>query len=367
MSNKIKSKRYVGVYHYKGIKGKCFYINYKLRGRTKWEKIGWDYEGYTEKTAQRIRGDRIRDINHGAELDTGKRDMTFAEAFQSYIEWSAAHNKPGTRSDLSRYNNHLKHLGNTLLSHISVADLEKLKMKLLKGGLAPATTQLCMDIIKKVYNKMILFDRYTGDNPVKRVQTITTNNTRSRFFSHEEADALLGYLVNVDETLFKQTAISLFAGLRRSEILRLRGMDVDLDRRLLHIVGFKSSGKAKERWVAICDELYEIIKDISVQPQDKVFVRYQKRKFENAIKDLGFNDNVEDRLHRASFHTLRHTFASWLAMDRVDLLTIMELLGHSDLKMTMRYAHLMPDMKKDAVMEMGRSFQRSRSKLKVVK
>ena len=52
---------------------------------------------------------------------------------------------------------------------------------------------------------------------------------------------------------------------------------------------------------------------------------------------------------RANFHTLRHTVASHLAMSRVDLNTIRELLGHKSLEMTMRYAHLSRDHKSRAV------------------
>ena len=51
----------------------------------------------------------------------------------------------------------------------------------------------------------------------------------------------------------------------------------------------------------------------------------------------------------ATFHTLRHTFASHLAMSVVDLNTIRELLGHRSLEMTMRYAHLSRDHKSRAV------------------
>ena len=50
------------------------------------------------------------------------------------------------------------------------------------------------------------------------------------------------------------------------------------------------------------------------------------------------------------WHRLRHTFASHLATRGVSLQAIQELLGHANLKMTMRYAHLMPQVKRDAVL-----------------
>ena len=56
------------------------------------------------------------------------------------------------------------------------------------------------------------------------------------------------------------------------------------------------------------------------------------------------------------FHDLRHTFASWLVMDGASLMEIKELLGHHDITMTMRYAHLAPDRLRDAVGRLDRVF-----------
>jgi integrase len=71
--------------------------------------------------------------------------------------------------------------------------------------------------------------------------------------------------------------------------------------------------------------------------------------FPRSVKTLGFNENVTDDRQKVVFHTLRHTFASWLAIDGVPLYTISKLMGHSSIEMTMRYAHLCPDSKRDAV------------------
>ncbi len=55
------------------------------------------------------------------------------------------------------------------------------------------------------------------------------------------------------------------------------------------------------------------------------------------------------KIFDARFHDLRHTFGSHLVMKGVDLKTVQELLGHHDIKMTMRYAHLAPEHKKQAI------------------
>jgi site-specific recombinase XerD len=60
-------------------------------------------------------------------------------------------------------------------------------------------------------------------------------------------------------------------------------------------------------------------------------------------------DLRKSKIHDFKFHDLRHTFASHLVMEGVDLVTVKELLGHKDVKMTLRYAHLAPAHKVKAV------------------
>jgi integrase len=54
------------------------------------------------------------------------------------------------------------------------------------------------------------------------------------------------------------------------------------------------------------------------------------------------------------FHDLRHAFASWLVMRQMDMRTVLELLGHRDIRMTMRYSHLAPDHVRHAVQVLDR-------------
>lgn len=74
----------------------------------------------------------------------------------------------------------------------------------------------------------------------------------------------------------------------------------------------------------------------------KIFKEIAPKTFYRAVDKSGLNQNVTDRRQRVVFHTLRHTFASWLVQKGVHLSTIGQLLGHTSMKMTMRYAHLDP-------------------------
>jgi len=79
--------------------------------------------------------------------------------------------------------------------------------------------------------------------------------------------------------------------------------------------------------------------------------------FREVVDSLGFNKGIEDNRQRVTFHTLRHTFASWLALQGESLMTIRELLGHKSFEMTKRYAHLVPDEKRKAALRLEEAFK----------
>ena len=88
--------------------------------------------------------------------------------------------------------------------------------------------------------------------------------------------------------------------------------------------------------------------------------------FDRVVNALGLNEGKTDPQNRVVFHTLRHTFASWLAIQGTPLHVIKELLGHKTLKMTERYSHLMPDVKKRAVQALEGAFREANSQGKVM-
>jgi site-specific recombinase XerD len=80
--------------------------------------------------------------------------------------------------------------------------------------------------------------------------------------------------------------------------------------------------------------------------------------FARSVDRLGLNAEVTDRRQMITFHSLRHSFASWLALQGESLVVIRELMGHKSFEMTKRYAHLIPDRKRKATLNLEKVFNK---------
>lgn len=376
----IKAKRYTGVYSrvsegertFKDKPDVCWYVTYKKDSRLVWEKVGWASEGYTPKLAAQIRGERVRMIRHGQELPREKAKVPrFSDMADLYLEWAKENKR--SRNDKGRYENHLKEpLGGKRLNEISSFDLERLKSKLLGKGLAPATVKHCLVLVREIFNKAREWGKYQGEHPLKGVKMPTLSNQRERFLSHEEADKLLNELKNVSKSCHDHALLALHCGLRAGEIFDIRGQDLDFQNGIIRIMDPKNDTSRAAYMTEAVKELLK--KRLPENLNDLIFKdRWHGEEmerisptFQRAVAKLGFNKNVEDPRQKVVFHTLRHTFASWLAIQGTPILTIKELLGHKSLAMTERYSHLTPDVKRAATLALETGFNESRNGGKVI-
>ncbi|MGD0232134.1 MAG: site-specific integrase [Syntrophorhabdales bacterium] len=194
----------------------------------------------------------------------------------------------------------------------------------------------------------------------------TVKNSRERFLSYEQADMLLTEIRIRSQTTYEIALLSLHCGLRASEILNLKGKDIDLEHGIIHIRDPKNSQARTANMTYAVREIFEgrmpesheeyVFKD----KRHKEKIKQVSQAFVKAVDAVGLNQGVTDRLQKITFHTLRHTFASWLALQGESLLTIADLLGHKTLAMVKRYAHLMPDEKKQATLRLEKAFDESK-------
>ena len=375
--NRVALKRFKGVYFrestsakWRGKPDRCYWILFTnaRTGKKQWEKCGWASEGWTPEAAQLRRGSALEEDRAGdykPKKEREKEMLTFGELANKYIEWAKG-SKKSWRDDAQRYDKHLKpDLSRKPLKAIMTLQLEKLKRDLDKKDLAPATIKHCLVLVRQMYNKAIAWGLYEGTNPVKQVKLPKVNNRRIRFLSYKEADLLLKKLLKHSSVLYDQAVLSIQCGLRFGEIANLIGSDLNFVNDTIHI----RDPKGHSRDTYMTNEVKEILsKRNPANPSEYIFPDNKGNRqhevsntFGRIVDNLGFNQGITHRKDKVVFHTLRHTFASWLAMQGTPIFTIKELMGHKSIEMTMRYAHLIPDQKKEAVKELESKFNSAKS------
>ncbi len=205
-----------------------------------------------------------------------------------------------------------------------------------------------MAAIKHMFTKAVEWDMVEEDllKRVRKVKQLKKNNRRLRYLSKEECQALVnacnGYLKSIVLT-------ALNTGMRRGELLSLKWDNVDLKHGFI-LLEQEDTKNGERREIPINDTLRWTLEalprrldggNVFFNPETDKPYQTLSAAFIKACKKAGIQD--------FRFHDLRHTFASILVMAGKDLTTVKELLGHRTLAMTLRYAHLAPSHKVQAV------------------
>jgi integrase len=352
-----------------GVPDVCFDISYKVDGKKVWEKVGWKSQGYTPELVRQIRNERIITIQHGDELPQQKQKSPyFKDIAMKYLEWASENKARQGRDDSYLYKKHLsRYFDNKRLQDISPFDLERMKSDLTKIGLSPASVKHCLVLFRQIINKAIAWRMFEGQNPVKEVKLPIVQNQRERFLKHEEAYLLLNELAKVKSSdLHDMALLSLHCGLRASEIFKLKGQDLDFDNGIINVSDTKNKLARKAYMTAAVRDILQKRKSVSLDElifkdkRNNNTITAISQKFRIIVNKLGFNKGITDPRHKVYFHTLRHTFASWLAIEGTPLYTIAQLMGHKSIAMSERYSHLSPDHKKQAISSLENVIQKKK-------
>jgi len=354
----------------------CYDISYKADGKKVWEKVGWASEGYSAKLAAQVRAERMRTLRHGEEVipiqKRRKLRKTLNDVASKYFEWQGENGKPRAYTDERAYNKHIKDgLGRKVLSEIHPFLLEKFKSELKEKGLAPATIRDILGLIRVIFNAARRWGLYEHNNPCVQVHMPKVSNERVRFLSPEEARSLLEELKKRSHITYEMAFISLHAGLRFSEIARLRAKDIDMQNGMIYITQSKN-GRA--RMVPMTDALKELFRNRNLQEPESLLFTDRKgqvlksvsRTFDRTVEFLKLNEGIQDRRQKLIFHSLRHSCASWLVQAGVPLYTVAKILGHSSIKMVERYAHLSPEGQQAALKELEGKIWNGTPKAKLI-
>lgn len=243
-------------------------------------------------------------------------------------------------------------LGHLKLDAITTRKIERLKAKLMTRGLNPKTVNNAIGVLGKCLrwaHEIELLDS------VPKIRKLKAPPTKFDFLTFDEADKLLK-AAEYNPEWHAMIFIALRTGLRFGELSELRWSDIDLTNGVLMVsrshsrghTGPPKSGKFRE--IQLSDQTIEFLKQHRHLKGELVFCKDDGGRHIHRRADVALKRCCKyAELRPIGWHTLRHTFASHLVMRGARLKEVQELLGHSTIEMTMRYSHLTPDVKRDAV------------------
>jgi len=320
-----------------------------------------------------------RDPKAALKVEEGTTTPTLAHYLEhTYGPWLKANRKTGAELVARIKACFFDDFGSTALDGITAWNMEKWRKARLQSGRTAATVNRDLSALKAALHRAVdweLIDR----NPLDKVKPAKVDTAGVvRFLSGDEEQRLRRALAERDtrlragrergndwrrqrrreampvlgsygDHLTPMVLVSINTGLRRGELFGLRWADVDLDRCNLTVRG-SGAKSGKTRHIPLNAEAVDVLKTWQQQTSSEglVFQGRTGAAFTNTKK--AWAKLLEDaRIAAFRWHDLRHHFASRLVMAGVDLNTVRELLGHSDLSMTLRYAHLAPEHKAAAV------------------
>lgn len=374
-------------------RGENWYIDFTFKGQRIRESIGPSRKG-----AEKVIAKKKAEIAENKFLDV-RRDpdpIKFHDFGKEYLQWARANKKPSSWDrELSTMRRLDKEFEGKILQEITTWQIEKWKakrkeaikkpdavigsckrkgrdgiekevwyveftsprgpkgrrrfktkeeaegyLKRLQTPVRPATVNRELSLLKHMFSKAIEWGK-CKENPAKKVKKLKGEVKRVRFLMPDEVQILLSSCADYLKPI---VTVAVHTGMRKGELLGLKWEQVNFEQGIITLHDTKNS---ERRDIPMDETVKTVLKGMEKKrdhvfcnEEGETFVRLQ-RSFEAALKKSGIED--------FRFHDLRHTFASNLVMGGEDLNTVRELLGHKDLTMTLRYAHLAPNHKTRAV------------------
>ena len=371
---------------------KVFRVYYRHKGKPKFSTLGvWG--SITLEQARNLATSQLGDAAKGVDLVEHKRTATQQEkrdhllVLKTFIEeryepWATASLKWG-HQPVTLVRRRFSWLLTKPMNKITVGEITKWQSQEVKRGKSPATVNRVLAALRGVLTKAVDHG-LLGHNPIAKVKNLKeTDEKRIRYLTEPEEtrlrkalrdrndekiegrlsgnrfrvqrhypkmDEISGYADHIEPLVL----LAMNTGMRRGELFLLTWNNIDFGNKVL-TVSAATAKSSKTRHMPLNVEAMEVLETLHSpnacglvfpNPQTGLPMVTIKTAWGHLMSETGIND--------FRFHDLRHHFASQLVMAGVDLNTVRELLGHASLEMTLRYAHLAPEHKAQAVALLNR-------------
>lgn len=289
------------------------------------------------------------------EIFDSKTSIPFSELAKQWLELHSKPHKAPKSYVKDRgviFNYLIPHFGDQPSHRITHKQVQEYLVNRLKSGclktkreVSPNTVNRELEIIRKMFNDGVKWGFLTK-NPCQAIKKFKEAPRKIDYLTENEVKGLLIHCQPKDRALF---AMAVYTGMRFGELTNLRRENVDLKNKIVTVeIGSAERATTKSgkiRYIPIATSLLPILKQQMAVSGPLVFPsklggdlrRTEVTKaYDSALKKAGVTRHIR-------FHDLRHTFASHFVMRGGDMMSLKEILGHSDLQMVQRYAHLAPD------------------------
>lgn len=329
----------MGVYQ----RGGSWYLDFFYDGKRYCESVG----PVNRTVAKEKLIIRKREVIQGT-YKPKRAEILFEKFREQYLTYCKSNKMP---SSAQRDENSLKHLQRVFdgkrLSDISPFLIEKFKTMRKEEGAKPATINHELACLRHLFTMAVKWGK-AATNPGKEVKKLKEPEGKDRILTDEEEVRLLQCVRSGAKSKHLEAIIitALNTGMRKGEILGLKWENVDFKAGYI-IVERTKNGEIRK--IPMNVPLTKALKNVKNAVHRSEHVFSSDGKPFGDVKTAWWKALKVAGIEGFRFHDMRHTFGSRLGMAGVDIKTIQELMGHKDIKMTMRYSHPTPEHKKQAV------------------
>ena len=294
------------------------------------------------KAAKQLRARIVLGADPRAEANAKKAVLTFDELFMKHVlPHLKLHIRSWSRSE-ELYRLRIKAaIGGKRLNQITRHQLQSFHSALAVEGLAPASANHHLKVIRSSLNLAREWGMLEGENPASRIAMLHEDNKIERYLDEAELQRLLHVLrTDRNQAVCRIALYLLSTGCRLNEALSATWADVDIERRAFTIRAAHSKSR-KLRSVPLNDSAIEVLNSLGTKEQGgALFVSDRSGAALTTISKQWKRIREAAGLPNLRLHDLRHNFASMLINDGQSIYTVSAILGHSTVKVTERYAHL---------------------------
>lgn len=316
------------------LRNKTYWLDVVLEG----QRIRESLKTGNKKVAEKRYSKLITEMTEGRYFEASEaRTKTFDELVEKYMRKDAHSRDAYTIKPLKEF------FAGLLLYRITTPLIAEYQDERL-DDVAEATVYQELSLLRRMFNVARKRWKWLKENPVSDGDlqfSIGSRNARDRWLTVEEEQVLLLNATN-PAWLRPLLIAALHTGMRRGELLALTWKDTDFEKRLVRV---EKSKNGEKRSIPMSQTLYDTLKAVKVRNISGAVFPISTRSVRVAFAKV--LEKAEITVFR--FHDLRHTFATRLVQNGVDLYKVQKLLGHKNIGMTQRYAHHYPESLRSSV------------------